>query len=245
MRLRVVTWNIHKGIGGLDRRYRIDRVIAVLGRESPDIALLQEVAEDMPRSEFHDQAELLSAALNMPHVAYGPQHRFSIGGYGNAILSRWPIGHVQNVDLTIGARKQRGAISARTRVRVGRHTRTVVVFNLHLGLADSERGLQLERFLLSHPFAHLHHRTPIVLGGDLNDVWGSLGPRFLLPAGFRRAGMLRNTFPAALPIRPLDGLFVRGDLRGRSVSTPRDALTRQASDHLPLVAELDLLMDTR
>jgi endonuclease/exonuclease/phosphatase family metal-dependent hydrolase len=244
MRLRVVTYNIHKGIGGLDRRYRIDRVIAVLGRESPDIALLQEVAEDMPRSEFHDQAELLSAALNMPHIAYGPQHRFSIGGYGNAILSRWPIGHVQHVDLTIGARKQRGAISARTRVRVGRHTRTVVVFNLHLGLADSERGLQLERFLLSHPFAHLHHRTPVVLGGDLNDVWGSLGPRFLLPAGFRRAGLLRNTFPAALPIRPLDGLFVRGDLRGRTLNAPRDALTRQASDHLPLVAELDLLMDT-
>jgi endonuclease/exonuclease/phosphatase family metal-dependent hydrolase len=243
MRLRVVSYNIHKGIGGLDRRYRIDRTIAVLGREVPDIALLQEVAEDMPRSEFHDQAELLSAALNMPHVAYGPQHRFSIGGYGNAILSRWPVTHVHQVDLTVGTRKQRGAIVARTRVRVGRHTRTVVVFNLHLGLADSERGLQLERFLSSHPFAHLHQRTPIILGGDLNDVWGSLGPRFLLPAGFRRAGALRNTFPAPLPIRPLDGLFVRGDLRARSCVAPRDRLTRQASDHLPLVAELDLRLE--
>ncbi len=243
MRLRVVTYNIHKGIGGLDRRYRIDRVISVLGRESPDIALLQEVADDMPRSQFHDQAELLSAALNMPHVAYGPQHRFSIGGYGNAILSRWPVTHVHHVDLTVGTRKQRGAICARTRVRVGRHTRTVVVFNLHLGLADSERASQLERFLSSHPFAHLHQRTPIVLGGDLNDVWGSLGPRFLLPAGFRRAGNLRNTFPAPLPIRPLDGLFVRGDLKAKSCLAPRDRLTRQASDHLPLVAELDLRLD--
>jgi endonuclease/exonuclease/phosphatase family metal-dependent hydrolase len=243
MRLRVVTYNIHKGIGGLDRRYRIDRVIAVLGREAPDIALLQEVADDMPRSEFHDQAELLSAALNMPHVAFGPQHRFNIGGYGNAILSRWPVTHVHQVDLTIGTRKQRGAIAARTRVRLGRHTRTVVVFNLHLGLADSERALQLERFLSSHPFAHLHQRTPVILGGDLNDVWGSLGSRFLQPAGFRRAGSLRNTFPAPLPIRPLDGLFVRGDVTPRSCAAPRDRLTRQASDHLPLVAELDLRLD--
>jgi endonuclease/exonuclease/phosphatase family metal-dependent hydrolase len=26
MRLRVVTWNIHKGIGGVDRRYRLERI---------------------------------------------------------------------------------------------------------------------------------------------------------------------------------------------------------------------------
>jgi endonuclease/exonuclease/phosphatase family metal-dependent hydrolase len=116
----------------------------------------------------------------------------------------------------------------------------VFVVNLHLGLAGSERGRQLERFLTSHPFGGLHHRTPIVLGGDLNDLWGSLGPRFLQPAGFSRAGSMVSTFPAAWPIRPLDGIFVRGDLRTHGCETVRDALTRSASDHLPLVADLDL-----
>ena len=240
MRLRVVTWNIHKGIGGVDRRYRIDRVVAVLSKLEPDIALLQEVSHDLPRSHFHDQAELLAEALAMRHVAFGPQHRFREGGYGNAILSRWPLAMVDHVDLTIGARKRRGAICARSRVRFGEHSRTVFVVNLHLGLAGSERGRQLERFLTSHPFGGLHHRTPIVLGGDLNDLWGSLGRRFLNPAGFLRAGGMASTFPAAWPIRPLDGIFVRGDVRAHGCTPVVDPLTRSASDHLPLVAELDL-----
>jgi endonuclease/exonuclease/phosphatase family metal-dependent hydrolase len=243
MRFRVVSWNIHKGIGGVDRLYRLERVVEVLKSLDPDIALLQEVTEGMPRASYHAQADLLSEALAMPHVAYGPEHRFRIGGYGNAILSRWPLSHVHHVDLTIGTRKKRGALKARSRVRFGNHSRTVVVVNLHLGLAGSERALQLDRFLSCHPFERLHHRTPIVLGGDLNDLWGSLGPRFLAPAGFSRAGELASTFPAALPLRPLDGIFVRGDLKACACHPPKNGLTRQASDHLPLLAELDLRFD--
>lgn len=240
MQLSVVSWNIHKGIGGLDRRYRIDRVISVLAGISPDIALLQEVTDGLPRAHFHDQAALLAEALDMRHVAFGPQHRFSVGGYGNAILSRWPLSQVEHIDLTIGRRKKRGAIVAHARLRFGEHTRSVALFNLHLGLAGSERGRQLERFLASGALARLHSDTPVVIGGDFNDLWGSLGPRFLDPAGFSRVGRMTNTFPAAVPVRPLDGIFVRGHFRARACRSLYDALTRQASDHLPLVAELDL-----
>jgi len=240
MRFRVVTWNIHKGIGGIDRRYRIDRVIAALAGMSPDVALLQEVTDGLPRALFHDQATLLAEALGMHHAAFGPQHRFSIGGYGNAILSRWPLSDVQHIDLTIGTKKRRGAICAHSRVRLGEHTRTVALFNLHLGLAGSERGLQLERLLACDAVKHMQKQTPAVLAGDLNDVWGSLGPRFLHPAGFARAGRLTNTFPAAMPVRPLDGIFVHGEFHVRECHVLRDRLTRQASDHLPLVADLDL-----
>lgn len=241
MQIRVVTWNIHKGIGGADRRYRLERVVEVLRSLEPDIALLQEVAEDMPRSKFHDQTSALSEALGMKHVAFGPEHRFSMGGYGNAILSRWPLTDVSRVDLTIGTRKKRGALTARAHVRGPDHERSVVLVNMHLGLAGSERGKQLDRFLASQPFAHLQQRTPVVLAGDLNDVWGSLGPRFLIPAGFGRCGSLVNTFPAYLPVRPLDGVFVRGDLEAKGISVPRTKLSKQASDHLPLIADLDLV----
>ncbi|MCA9595388.1 MAG: endonuclease/exonuclease/phosphatase family protein [Myxococcales bacterium] len=240
MRFSVVTWNIHKGIGGVDRRYRLERTIEVLSKLAPDIALLQEVAADMPRSRFHDQADLLASELGMPHVAYGAEHRFSVGGYGNAILSRWPLYDIHHLDLTVGTRKKRGALQAKARVRFGNHSRTVVLHNLHLGLAGSERGRQLERFLSSHPFRGLHGRTPVVLGGDLNDLWGTLGPSFLNPAGFSRAGPLARTFPAWLPVRPLDGLFVRGDVRVRHAGPARGTVARQASDHLPLGAELEL-----
>jgi endonuclease/exonuclease/phosphatase family metal-dependent hydrolase len=240
MQLSVVSYNIHKGIGGVDRRYRIDRVVAVLAEIAPDVALLQEVTDGLPRASFHDQAELLAEALGMGHLAFGPQHRFAIGGYGNAILSRHPITSVDEIDLTIGTRKRRGAIGAHLKLRVEGHQRTVAVFNLHLGLAGSERALQLERFLASPALKRLHHPTPVVVGGDLNDLWGSLGPRFLQPAGFVRAGRAANTFPAAVPMRPLDGIFVRGGLRAHACAPLRNALTRQASDHLPLCAKLEL-----
>lgn len=240
MRLSIVSWNIHKGIGGVDRRYRIDRVVAVLAEIAPDVALLQEVTDGLPRAHFHDQAELLAEALGMEHMAFCAQHRFSIGGYGNAILSRHPITRTDEIDLTVGRRKRRGAIGAHLKVRIGAHTRTVAAFNLHLGLAGSERAAQLERFLASPALRHLHHPTPVVVGGDLNDVWGSLGPRFLAPAGFLRAGRPTNTFPAAVPMRPLDGIFVRGEVRAHACGPLKNPLTRQASDHLPLCAELEL-----
>lgn len=240
MQFRVVTWNIHKGIGGVDRRYRPERIVALLLRQQPDICLLQEVARDFPRSRFHDQVSLLSEALAMPHVAYASEHGFRLGGYGNAILSRWPLTDTHRTDLTVGSRKKRGVLQARSRLRFEGRTRSVVLYNLHLGLNAAERVTQLRRFLQEHPFAGLHHRTPVVLGGDFNDLWGRLGARLLLPAGFRRVGSAFNTFPAWLPLRPLDGLYVRGDLDVVHCTTPRDLAARQASDHLPLTAEFEL-----
>ena len=244
MRIRVVTWNIHKGIGGIDRRYRFDRIVDVLRALEPDLALLQEVADDLPRSAFHDQAEMLAAALRMPHFVFHPEHRFDIGGYGNAILSNAPLFDVHHVDLTIGARKKRGVLQARARVRFGRVSRTIVIHNMDLALSGADRELQLIRFLDSEPFRRLHARTPIVVGGDLNDVWGTIGARFFAPQGFHRAGPLQNTFPSALPVRPLDGLFLRGDLHPHRVAhAVRTRLTRIASDPLPLITDLTLRAD--
>lgn len=241
MKLTAVTWNIHKCIGGVDRRYRPERVIEVIASHSPDIVLLQEVDEGARRSQFHRQVDLIGDGVGLRHRVYGPTHRLrTVGHYGNAILSRWPMFDVHYLDLTIGTRKRRGAIYARCRIRFDRTTRTVGLYNLHLGLAGSERKQQLARFLESHPFHRLHHRTPIVLGGDLNDVWGTLGPLLLEPAEFRRAGALARTFPAVLPVRPLDGIFVRGDLEVIECGTSNHPLARAASDHLPLVARLEV-----
>src|SRR5262245_51761093 len=89
--VRILTWNIHKGIGGVDRRYDLKRIIELIAHYSPDFALLQEVADRLPRANHHNQAEVLAEALGMPHMAYHPQHQFVAGGYGNLILSRWPL----------------------------------------------------------------------------------------------------------------------------------------------------------
>ena len=240
MKVRILSWNIHKGIGGIDRKYELGRVVELIEDANPDIALLQEVSEGWPKTRFEVQADELRDALGLPHMAFGPEHRFSKGGYGNTILSRMPLSLMQHMDLTVGWRKKRGALICRVHPREAGHSRSLVLCNLHLGLAGSERGIQLERFLANGALRGLHSNTPVVVGGDLNDLWGSLGPKFLIPAGFTRAGKLLNTFPAALPVRPLDGLFVRGDIRVQRCRPLRNTLARAASDHLPLIADLEI-----
>jgi endonuclease/exonuclease/phosphatase family metal-dependent hydrolase len=242
MRLRVMTWNIHKGIGGIDRRYRPHRIVDVIAHYGPDVVFLQEVDEGARRSEFHRQVDVLGDALGLRHRCFAPNVRLRLGPghYGNAILSRWPLFDARNVDLTIAFKKRRGVLYTRCRVRKGRHSRTLALYNLHLGLAAYERKRQLRRFLASHPFAQLHDRTPILVGGDFNDLYGTLGRQLLEPAGFRRAGAPVHTYPAILPVRPLDGLYVRGDLVCHHCFSSRLELTREASDHLPLVADLEM-----
>jgi endonuclease/exonuclease/phosphatase family metal-dependent hydrolase len=239
--LRVLSWNIHKGIGGVDRRYDLDRTIAVIRHYDPDIVLLQEVAQGMRRLRHQDQVELLTRALGL-HAAFYPEHQFRVGGYGNLVLARWPIFSTAHLDLTIGGRKRRGMLQAHVRTHFDGHQRTIVVHNMHLGLAGSERQQQLNRFISSLPLQQLHHNTPTIVAGDLNDLWGTLGAKHLLPCGFKRAGTLANTFPSALPLRPLDGLFFRGNLKLLHSSVVRSSLSRAASDHLPLYADFTLTL---
>ncbi len=242
MRVRILSWNIHKCIGGLDRRYRPDRVVDTIAHHAPDVVMLQEVANSAGRKRWHKQIDLLGDGLGYRHRTWFPNHRFRHGGeYGNAILSHWPITHTENVDLTIPGRKARSVLHARVRVRTAeRRSRTVHAFCLHLGLTETVRQQQLERFLRSGSFAGLHQKTPTIVAGDFNDVWGSLGESHLEPAGFRGMPSRIRTFPAWAPIQPLDSIYVRGDLDLIAVQRSRIRLATRASDHLPLVCDVDL-----
>ena len=225
----------------MDRRYRPERILEVLRHYEPDLVMLQEVDEGARRSRFHRQVDLIGDALQMEYRGYAPNVRLRRKGhYGNATLARWPCIDAHNIDLTIGPKKRRGALYSKFRVRHEKRTRTMAVFNFQLGLAGFERRLQIKRLLISHLFAHFHARTPVIVGGDLNDLWESLGRRYLEPAGFRRAGRLMNTYPAVFPVRPLDALFVHGDLSVRRCFRSRMGVAREASDHLPLIADLEL-----
>ena len=245
MHLRILTYNVHKCIGGLDRKYGPERVRDTIAHYEPDVVALQEVDNQAKRSNHHRQVDLLGDMLGLRHRTYFPNVTLRGGGeYGNAILSRFPLTRTENIDLTIPPKKRRSVLHARYRVRLngtrGRHTRTVHVYNLHLGLAGFERRIQLRKFLQSHPFVGLDHRTPVIVCGDFNDVWGTLGKRHLVPAGFRSIATAPKTFPAYAPVRALDSVYVRGRVELRRVMRSRLDLAKEASDHLPLIADLEI-----
>ncbi|HEU0029738.1 MAG TPA: endonuclease/exonuclease/phosphatase family protein [Kofleriaceae bacterium] len=240
MKLRVLSYNIHKCIGGVDRKYDPTRIVEVIHKLDVDVLMLQEVDAGVSRSRGDKQVDLLGEELGLPHRAWYPNVDVRGGGqYGNAILSRYPLIESTNIDLSIRFKKRRSALHSVLRVRHDDIDRTIHVYNMHLGLARFERRIQLQKFLDSHPFQHLHHDTPVVVGGDLNDVYGGLKD-LLAPAGFRGIERRPLTFPAWGPLRSLDAIFVRGDMDFLRLSRCDSDLARRASDHRPLVAELRL-----
>jgi endonuclease/exonuclease/phosphatase family metal-dependent hydrolase len=243
MRLRILSWNIHKCTGGLDRRYDPARTARVIQAAGPDVALLQEVAENGSWYRGERQVDVLGDMLELPHRSYFVNVRLGRrrGSYGNAILSRFPIATTVNVDITQPYRKARSVLHGEVRILMpDGGSRTLHVFNMHLGLGERERRQQLVQFLAAHPFAGLHRRTPIVVAGDFNDVWGTLGRRLLEPAGFSGPARPLRTFPAYAPLRALDSLYVRGSIDLDDLRSVRQRPAATASDHLPLLAEMVL-----
>jgi endonuclease/exonuclease/phosphatase family metal-dependent hydrolase len=239
MRVRIASFNIHRAIG-VDRQFRPERIVSILSYLAADVVLLQEVDEGAPRSRELDLARELAQGLGYPHVAVGHNVTLRKGRYGNATLSRYPILRERNIDLTVGYRKRRGCQLAGRRHRLE-------VFNLHLGLSARERQQQAEMLARSGEFRGLREDVPCVVGGDFNDWRSLLQPFFENDLGFRPAnggdsGAERRikTYPSFFPQGPLDRIYFRGPFRLLAARPCRLGLCRVASDHLPLVTDLEL-----
>jgi endonuclease/exonuclease/phosphatase family metal-dependent hydrolase len=250
MKLRILSYNIHRAIG-VDRRFRPERIVAIVDNYKPDIVLLQEVDEGAPRSRELDLARELAESLSFPHRAVGHNVTLRKGRYGNATLSRFPILSERNIDLTIDLWKRRGcqhtAIDLSGTEEHGHHPhhRRLDVFNLHLGLSAGQRARQVELLARSGEMASLPPSAPCVIGGDFND-WRSLLVPFLTGGmNFRSAtdsatGRPIRTYPSFFPRGPLDRIYYRGPLALLSAYRCRLRLSQMASDHLPIVADFEM-----
>lgn len=248
MQLRIVSYNIHRAIG-LDRQFRLDRIVAILAHHAADVVLLQEVDDGAPRSGHLNLALELSEALGHPHLAVGHNVRLRQGRYGNATLSRFPILRERNIDLTVGTAKARGCQHTTLLLETpGGNVQELEVFNLHLGLSARERLWQIGRFARSEEFAATDETRPCILGGDFNDWRNLLQAALIGVLGFRCAtardpdggGGLR-TYPAFSPTGGLDRIYVRGPVRVQAARTCRLAVSKVASDHLPVIVEVELV----
>ena len=248
--LRVATYNIHKGVRGIGPRKRLEIHNLGLGVEAldADLVFLQEVrhyhhreAKQFERTWFGwpDQGQAEFLAPEGYEVAYRTNAYTKYGEHGNALLSRWPmfgdlIGHH---DVSDHRFEQRGLLH----VPVRWHELTVHAIVAHLGLIHGSRVRQVQR-LAEYIEAHVPRNELLVIAGDFND-WGER-----LDAPMREHGLARAevpgarrvaTFPSRVPFFSLDRIYTRG-LRCVKTEVPRGPAWARMSDHLPLVAELEI-----
>lgn len=237
MRVRLVTYNIHKGVGA-DRRLRLDRIAEVVRHYQPDVVCLQEVLW-APVAEGHlTQPRALAEAIGLPHGVIALNCARRMGVYGNMTLSRFPIEEHENLDVTIAFKKARSALYTKLRLP---HA-TLHVLNAHFGLSALERRWQA-REVAEETKRLVQGREAVVLAGDLNDWRHRLFAQVLEAEGFRcaigdAADPGHATYPSWFPVGALDKVFVKGAIQRPRALPSRLKLARVASDHLPVVAEL-------
>jgi endonuclease/exonuclease/phosphatase family metal-dependent hydrolase len=254
-RLRVATYNIHK-CKGLDGRTRPERIARVLAELSADVIAVQEILSAPDGEPEADQAKYLAAALEPRyHYWLGETRKHRGAAYGNAVLSRFPILAARHYDITRSRREQRGCMRVDLDLGDGA---LVHVFNVHMGTGFFERRLQgdllVSREILIDPELH----APRIVLGDFNEWTRGLATRVLSQhfdeaefAKKKRRGMLRKpsaekskktrrTYPGVLPLLHLDHIYFERGMRLLGAEVHRSRLALVASDHLPLVADLEL-----
>ena len=240
--LRVVTYNIHKGVQGIgpQRRLEIHNLGHAIEQLDADIVCLQEVRKLHRREEkyFARWPDLPQADFLAPE-GYEAIYRTNAvtrhGEHGNAMLSRWPVVGHQHEDISDHRFEQRGLLHSEVMV----HGQPVHVLVVHLGLIKASRGRQVAQ-LLRFIEREVPPAAPLLVAGDFND-WGINVKLALQRVNLRPfEGVRSPTFPSRLPLVQLDYVYSRG-LKPVGVSVPQGRIWWRMSDHLPLIAEFSLV----
>jgi endonuclease/exonuclease/phosphatase family metal-dependent hydrolase len=246
-RLRTMTYNVHSCIG-LDGNISPERIARVIRGFDPDIVALQEIDLGRARTRRHDQAKMIAEELEM-QVAFCCTVQRGDELYGHALLSRFPMEVMKSGLLLGGATgsfgEARGAMLAKIKVDTG----NLYVLHSHLGLGRRERVAQVSELLGSNWLGQIGSEEPLIICGDFNTIPGSQAYR-ALTGRVRDAQTLAkdhkplNTFTTLLPFSRIDHIFVSPHFEVQQVRVPQSSVTRVASDHLPLIADLSFKPET-
>lgn len=247
--LRVVSWNIERGI-------RFDGIRRHLEQEAPDLVLLQEADWEARRSGGRRIAEALGALLGLEWV-FAPEFLElgqRIGGrdawHGQATLSRLPVSGVRVLrfraqsagwrpkwwlpDWSIFQPREGGRIALVTEHRSA--GMRLAAYNLHL---ESREGEDLRMAQIQEVLEDVRRQPPeaiVVVAGDFNTKEGGASPviRRVQAEGFAIAAGGQITTKRG---QALDWIFVRGPVRALRASVRSDV---RPADHFPVQADLAL-----
>ena len=245
--LRVLTVNTHKGFTFLTGKFVLHALRDAVRKVGADVVFLQEVqgthaghAQRFPTWPQAPQYEFLADEI-WPEFAYGQNAVYPGGDHGNALLSRYPIAHWKNHDVSISGPERRGMLHCA--LDLPGCVLPVHAICVHLGLREAHRHRQLA-LLCDLIQREVPADAPLIVAGDFND-WRRNAHRILsrgagLHEVFVQAhGRAARTFPVGFPMLQLDRIYVRNVGAHAPVALPRQPWSR-LSDHAPLAAEIVL-----
>lgn len=231
MSLMLASYNIHRCYGR-DGHYAPSRIRQVLHELDAQVVALQEV--ELLR-EAPDLLDYFCENTSW-EIIHGPTLRRDTGHYGNALLTSLPVESVERIDLSQSGREPRGALHVRLRYEDS----LLEVIATHLGLRPEERRTQVRQLLgVLQDSEDSRTDTDItVLMGDLNEwfLWGR--PQRWLRAHFQNSPAVAS-YPACHPLFALDRIWIKPRKKLADITVMNNKLTRAASDHLPLIAQLE------
>jgi endonuclease/exonuclease/phosphatase family metal-dependent hydrolase len=243
--LTLMSYNVH-GCTGMDGNMATQRIARVIARYNPDIIALQELDVGRLRSGKIDQAEMIARKLEMKYH-FHPAFRWKDEQYGNAILSRYPMALIKSGALPkLEAKGQRHESRGVLWVSVEFEGKKIQVLNTHLSLSPRERDLQVDALLSQEWLQHPDCRGPVILCGDFNSLPRSSVYRKICHKLYDSQAVLaghrpRSTWFGHYPVSRIDYVFINSNFHVQSITVPRTELEKVASDHLPLITELDFV----
>ncbi|WP_371765186.1 endonuclease/exonuclease/phosphatase family protein [Massilia sp.] len=191
MKIRVATYNIHKGVSSFRSTPRVLALKKAIGAFDADVVFLQEVqgrhdryqaryGEKVrtPHHHWPEKAQHEFFAGENLHAAYGMNAVYDHGHHGNALLSGFPISNQNNHDVSDHAYEQRGILHCVLETPSG----NVHCYVVHLGLFEVSRRRQTEA-LVQCVQDSARPDEPVIIAGDFNDWRNTLSDCLRLKLG--------------------------------------------------------------
>ncbi len=133
-----------------------------------------------------------------------------------------------------GIKEKRGAIWLKLDIDGSE----IEVFNTHLGLNRHERLAQAIALTGPEWLKHPECKGPVIFCGDLNATrWSGVYRIFRDVLADVHSG---STWPSMFPFMRLDYIFITPDIEVKVNMVVKNNITREASDHLPALATLEV-----
>ncbi|AHM59808.1 endonuclease/exonuclease/phosphatase [Flammeovirgaceae bacterium 311] len=237
--VRVMSYNIHHANPpARPNEIDIDAIAAVIRAQNPDLVALQEVDVNTERSGPFHQAEEIAEKLGM-HYFFGKAIDHQGGDYGVAILSKYPLSETVVLRLpTKAGTNGEPRVLATAKVTLPGGT-SIRFGSTHLDAQsnDDNRLLQIGKIVE----AARNEALPFIIAGDFNAVPDSEVINILDSHFTLSCRLCPPTSSANNPVRTIDYIAFHHPERKFSVETHRVVNEKQASDHLPIVAEINIL----